>query len=111
MERVGAAYEAKDTGHFDASARDTQQLDYFDYDRDISRREPKGRRRAAAVGGRHHAPDAPTRGVPARGWLSAVPPRDAPESAFQAECSALLAVTPRATKDALKVWRRVAKTA
>ena len=52
MERVIAADEAKYTGHFNSSARHTQQLDYFDYDRDIRRRElPSGRRRAARSGG------------------------------------------------------------
>lgn len=43
--------EKKYVGHFHGSARHTQQLDYYDYERDMRRRElPAGRRRAVAQG-------------------------------------------------------------
>ncbi|MCK9250703.1 MAG: NAD(P)-binding domain-containing protein [Solirubrobacteraceae bacterium] len=46
MERVIAADEATHVGHYRQSARHTQQVEFFSYERDIHRREiPAGRRR------------------------------------------------------------------
>jgi len=51
MERVIAEDEAKYVGHFVASARHTQQVDYFIYEHDMRARElPAGHRRALAGG-------------------------------------------------------------
>jgi cation diffusion facilitator CzcD-associated flavoprotein CzcO len=51
MTKVIAADERKYIGHFADRPRHTQQLDYFDYERDIRKRElPAGRRRVAKLG-------------------------------------------------------------
>jgi cation diffusion facilitator CzcD-associated flavoprotein CzcO len=51
MQRVIEADERKYTGHFVDSPRHTQQVDYFDYERDIRKRElPAGRKRVETSG-------------------------------------------------------------
>ncbi|EHI14481.1 flavin-containing monooxygenase [Mycolicibacterium thermoresistibile] len=51
MHRVIAADERKYIGHFKNRPRHTQQVDYFDYERDIRKRElPAGRCRVARYG-------------------------------------------------------------
>jgi Flavin-binding monooxygenase-like len=51
MTKVIAADERKYIGHFADRPRHTQQVDYFDYERDIRKRElPAGRRRVAKQG-------------------------------------------------------------
>ncbi len=51
MRRRLAADEARMNAHFVRSARHTQQVDFFTYDREAHRKElPEGRRRAAALG-------------------------------------------------------------
>ena len=63
MREVLAAEDARDTGHYVASARHTQQVDCNLYDHDLRTKElPAGARRAAALGplplaGRASAPD------------------------------------------------------
>jgi len=51
MQRVIEVDERKYTGHFVDSPRHTQQVDYFDYERDIRKRElPAGRKRVEKSG-------------------------------------------------------------
>ncbi len=51
MAKTIATDERKYVGHFADRPRHTQQVDYFDYERDIRKRElPAGRRRVAALG-------------------------------------------------------------
>lgn len=51
MRRVILADQKKYVGHFHQSARHTQQVDYFDYERDMRKRElPAGAKRARSLG-------------------------------------------------------------
>jgi hypothetical protein len=60
MHKVIAADEHKYIGHYTDRPRNTQQLDYWDYERDLRKRElPAGRRRVEKLGPVHLAGRAP----------------------------------------------------